>query len=100
MTTSRLTLMNILLVLTTLITCTHAFTDSPLDWTFAPNHTRGLVCPSLRYGCCSDLATWRHGSPCESPKAMTDPEHCYEQNVWACCQVEVLKSSYMMLVQG
>jgi hypothetical protein len=57
MTTKSLILMNVLLVLTTLTTSSHAFIDSPLDWAFAPNHTRGLVCPSLRYGCCSDLAS-------------------------------------------
>lgn len=57
MTTKSLILMNVLLVLTTLTTSSHAFIDSPLDWAFAPNHTRGLACPSLRYGCCSDLAS-------------------------------------------
>jgi hypothetical protein len=39
------------------------FIDSPLDWVFAPHHTRGLVCPSLRYGCCTDLEAWRPRTP-------------------------------------
>ncbi|KAF2621253.1 hypothetical protein BU25DRAFT_495908 [Macroventuria anomochaeta] len=67
---------------------TLAFIDSPMDWVFVPNHTRGLVCPSLRYGCCPDLNTWRHGSPCEHPKATKNPESCYKRKEWACCQVD------------
>ncbi|KAF3040709.1 hypothetical protein E8E12_006570 [Didymella heteroderae] len=70
------------------------FIDSPLDWAFAPDYTRGLVCPSLRYGCCSDLVTWHHSSPCEVPEATTDSEHGYEQKLRACCQVEVGELSY------
>jgi hypothetical protein len=52
MTNKSLILTNVHLILTTLITSTHAFIDGPLHWVFAPNHTRGLACPSLRYGCC------------------------------------------------
>lgn len=95
MTTQRLILMSLILIITSLTTSSRAFIASPLDWAFAPNLTRGLVCPSLRYGCCPDLATWRYGSPCESPKATSNPEHCYEKKVWACCQVEVPKPAYM-----
>lgn len=97
MKNKRCYLMNVLLVLTALSTPSHAFIDSPLDWAFAPKHMRGLVCPSLWYACCSDLATWRHGSPCDSPKVTMDPEYCYEQKVWACCQVEVLESLFITL---
>ncbi|KAJ8117536.1 hypothetical protein OPT61_g1294 [Boeremia exigua] len=76
------------LCLALLVLPTFAFIDSPLDWVFAPNNTRGLVCPSLRYGCCPDLATWRHGSPCQFPKAAMGPQECYKRKEWACCQVK------------
>lgn len=48
MNDKRIILTNILLVLTALTSSSYAFIDSPLDWAFAPNPTRGLVCPSLR----------------------------------------------------
>ncbi|KAF3006809.1 hypothetical protein E8E13_010461 [Curvularia kusanoi] len=76
------------LVLVCLTISSFAFIASPLDWIFDPSNTRGLVCPSLRYGCCSDLETWRQGSPCAFPLATTRPEECFERREWACCQVE------------
>ena len=82
-----------LLLLTSLALPTLAFIDSPMDWVFARDHTRGLVCPSRRYGCCPDVNTWRHGSPCRSPKATKSPEDCYKKKEWACCQVEVSDAS-------
>jgi hypothetical protein len=89
MTIKRFNLVQILIIFATLFLPTLAFIDSPLDWAFALSHTRGLVCPSLRYSCCSDLRTWRHGSPCEHPKGTSDPEDCYKRREWACCQAGV-----------
>ena len=66
-----------------------AFKDSPMDWVFAPHHTRGLVCPSRRYGCCTDLDAWRTGQPCTSQHATKNPNDCFRRRQWACCQGEV-----------
>lgn len=84
---SKLIFLVILLVLTAIPNV--AFIDSPLDWVFAPHHTRGLVCPSLRYGCCTDLEAWRTGQPCRSPRATSNPDDCFHRRQWACCQGEV-----------
>ena len=79
------------IILLSLPTCSLAFITSPMDWAFARNHSRGLVCPSLRYGCCPDLATWRHGTPCEHPKATESPDDCYKRKEWACCRDDVCR---------
>jgi hypothetical protein len=100
MTNTYLKITSILLVFTGLITSSRAFIDSPLDWAFAPNHSRGLVCPSLRYGCCSDLATWRDGIPCAHPESVTDPEVCYKSKEWACCQADVSRFEDIIAIQA
>ncbi|KAF1352992.1 hypothetical protein EJ07DRAFT_158815 [Lizonia empirigonia] len=76
------------ILLTSFSLLTLEYIESPMDWVFAPQHDRGLVCPSLRYGCCPDLNTWRHGSPCEHPTATENPEECYQRKEWACCQAD------------
>ena len=82
-------ILSVLIILFNFILPSRAFITSPLDWFFAPNHTRGLVCPTQRYCCCPDLRTWRHGSPCKHPKSTDDPQECYKSKEWSCCQVEV-----------
>jgi hypothetical protein len=49
----------------------------------------GLACPPLRYGCCPDLNTWRHGLPCKHLKSIEDSENCYKGKDWTCGQVKV-----------
>lgn len=77
-----------LILLTSFSLPTLEYIDSPMDWVFAPQHDRGLVCPSLN-GCCPDLNTWRHVSPCEHPKATENPKECYQRKEWACCRADV-----------
>lgn len=100
MAIKHLNLISIFVILSTLILPSLAFIDSPFDWAFAPSYTRGLVCPSLRYGYCSNLATWRDSVPCSHPKSVSDPKDCYKRREWACCQAGVRDPSVVKVIVG